>query len=104
MTIELTENKDILASVCQLKTRPICVGFAAETENHIENAKVKLKNKMCDAIVLNDVSKTGIGLNSNDNEVHLITKNLSEKIEKNTKQIIAEKIIDKLANNFFQSS
>ena len=104
MTIELTENKDILASVCQLETRPICVGFAAETENHIENAKVKLKNKMCDAIVLNDVSKTGIGLNSNDNEVHLITKNLSEKIEKNTKQIIAEKIIDKLANNFFKSS
>ena len=104
MTIELTENKDVLASVCQLETRPICVGFAAETENHIENAKVKLKNKMCDAIVLNDVSKTGIGLNSNDNEVHLITKNLSEKIEKNTKQIIAEKIIDKLANNFFQSS
>ncbi len=101
MTIELTENKDILASVCQLETRPICVGFAAETENHIENAKVKLKNKMCDAIVLNDVSKTGIGLNSNDNEVHLITKNLSEKIEKNTKQIIAEKIIDKLGNNFF---
>ena len=104
MTIELTENKDILASVCQLETRPICIGFAAETENHIENAKVKLKNKMCDAIVLNDVSKTGIGLNSNDNEVHLITKNLSEKIEKNTKQIIAEKIIDKLANNFFKSS
>ena len=104
MTIELTENKDILASVCQLETRPICVGFAAETENHIENAKVKLKNKMCDAIVLNDVSKTGIGLNSNDNEVHLISKNLSEKIEKNTKQIIAEKIIDKLANNFFLSS
>ena len=104
MTIELTKNKDILASVCQLETRPICIGFAAETENHIENAKVKLKNKMCDAIVLNDVSKAGIGLNSNDNEVHLITKNLSEKIEKNTKQIIAEKIIDKLANNFFQSS
>ena len=104
MTIELTENKDILASVCQLKTRPICIGFAAETENHIENAKVKLQNKMCDAIVLNDVSKAEIGLNSNDNEVHLITKNLSEKIEKNTKQIIAEKIIDKLANNFFKSS
>ena len=104
MAIELTENKDILASVCQLEEKPICIGFAAETENHIENAKVKLQNKMCDAIVLNDVSKTGIGLNSNDNEVHLITKNLSEKIEKNTKQIIAEKIIDKLANNFFQSS
>jgi len=104
MAIELTENKDILASVCQLEEKPICVGFAAETENHIENAKIKLEKKMCDAIVLNDVSKVGIGLNSNDNEVHLITKNKIEKIEKNNKQIIAEKIIDKLANNFFIAS
>ena len=104
MAIELTENKDILASVCQLEKKPICVGFAAETENHIENAKIKLEKKMCDAIVLNDVSKVGIGLNSNDNEVHLITKNKIEKIEKNNKQIIAEKIIDKLANNFFIAS
>ena len=104
MAIELTENKDILASVCQLEKKPICVGFAAETENHIENAKIKLEKKMCDAIVLNDVSKLGIGLNSNDNEVHLITKNKIEKIEKNNKQIIAEKIIDKLANNFFIAS
>ena len=104
MAIELTENKDILASVCQLEKKPICVGFAAETENHFENAKIKLEKKMCDAIVLNDVSKVGIGLNSNDNEVHLITKNKIEKIEKNNKQIIAEKIIDKLANNFFIAS
>ena len=104
MAIELTENKDILASVCQLEEKPICIGFAAETENHIENAKIKLEKKMCDAIVLNDVSKVGIGLNSNDNEVHLITKNKIEKIEKNNKQIIAEKIIDKLANNFFIAS
>ena len=104
MAIELTENKDILASVCQLEKKPICIGFAAETENHIENAKIKLKKKMCDAIVMNDVSKIGIGLNSNDNEVHLITKDKIEKIEKNNKQIIAEKIIDKLANNFFIAS
>ncbi len=104
MAIELTDNKDILASVCQLEEKPICIGFAAETENHIENAKIKLEKKMCDAIVLNDVSKVGIGLNSNDNEVHLITKNKIEKIEKNNKQIIAEKIIDKLANNFFIAS
>lgn len=104
MAIELTKNKDILASVCQLEEKPICIGFAAETENHIENAKIKLEKKMCDAIVLNDVSKVGIGLNSNDNEVHLITKNKIEKIEKNNKQIIAEKIIDKLANNFFIAS
>ena len=104
MTIELIENKDILASVCQLEKKPICIGFAAETENHIENAKIKLKKKKCDAILLNDVSQEEIGLNSNENEVHLITKNKTEKIEKNTKQVIAEKIINKLANSFFISS
>ena len=104
MIIKLTENKDILASVCRLNKKPICIGFAAETENHIENAKIKLKKKMCDAIVLNDVSNAGIGLNSNDNEVHLITRNKNEKIEQNTKQIIAENIINKLADYFFTSS
>ena len=104
MTIELIENKDILASVCQLEKKPICIGFAAETKNHIKNARIKLMKKQCDAIILNDVSKSEIGLNSNDNEVHFITKNKSEIIEKNTKQIIAEKIINKLANYFFKSS
>ena len=104
MTIELTENKDILASVCQLQRKPICIGFAAETENHIGNAKIKLKKKMCDAIVLNDVSKAGIGLNSDYNEVYLITRNKNEKIEQNSKQIIAENIINKLADYFFTSS
>ncbi|MEC7595975.1 MAG: bifunctional phosphopantothenoylcysteine decarboxylase/phosphopantothenate--cysteine ligase CoaBC [Pseudomonadota bacterium] len=101
MTIELTENKDILASVCQLHKKPICIGFAAETENLIENAKNKLKTKKCDVIILNDISQSEIGLNSDENEVHFITGNNCEKIEKNSKQIIAEKIINKIANYFF---
>ena len=104
MTIELIRNRDILASVCQLKKKPICIGFAAETENHIINAKNKLIKKQCDAIILNDISQTEIGLNADENEVHLITKNRTKKIEKNTKQIVAEKIIDELVNNFFNPS
>ena len=47
MTIELIENKDILASVCQLNKKPICIGFAAETENLIENAKSKTCKQAC---------------------------------------------------------
>ena len=101
MTIELTENIDILASVCRLNKKPICIGFAAETENFISNAKAKLKSKMCEAIILNDISQSGIGLNSNENEVHFITKENCEKIEKNSKQIIAEKIIEKITNYYF---
>ena len=100
-SIQLTENKDILASVCKLKDKPICIGFAAETENLIANAKHKLKIKKCDAIILNDVSNSEIGLKSDENEVHFISEKNSEKIDKNSKQIIAEIIINKIAKYFF---
>ena len=100
-SIQLTENKDILASVCKLKDKPICIGFAAETENLISNAKHKLKNKKCDAIILNDISNSEIGLKSDKNEVHFISEKNSEKIDKNSKQIIAEIIINKIAKYFF---
>lgn len=101
VTIELTENKDILASVSQLSKRPICIGFAAESENFISNARAKLESKACEAIILNDISQNEIGLNSDENEVHFITKEHCEKIEKNSKQIIAEKIIEKITNYYF---
>ena len=100
-TIELVANKDILSDVCQLKEKPICVGFAAETENYLNNANQKLKNKKCNAIILNDISNSEIGLKSDDNEVYFITGNGSEKINKNSKQIIAEKIVKKITEEFF---
>ena len=100
-TIELVANKDILSDVCQLKDKPICIGFAAETENYLNNANQKLKNKNCDAIILNDVSNSEIGLKSDDNEVYFITGNRSEKINKNSKQIVAEKIVKKITEEFF---
>jgi phosphopantothenoylcysteine decarboxylase/phosphopantothenate--cysteine ligase len=100
-TIELVANKDILSDVCQLKDKPICIGFAAETENYLNNANQKLKNKNCDAIILNDVSNSEIGLKSDDNEVYFITGNGSEKINKNSKQIVAEKIVKKITEEFF---
>ena len=100
-SIELTRNKDILESVCKLKNKPICIGFAAETENFIANASAKLEIKKCDAIILNDISNTEIGLNSDENEVHFISLEKTEKIDINSKQIIAEKIIKKVTKYFF---
>ena len=100
-TIELVANKDILSDVCQLKNKPICIGFAAETENYLNNANQKLKNKNCDAIILNDISNSEIGLKSDDNEVYFITKDGSDKINKNSKQIVAEKIVKKITEEFF---
>jgi len=99
--IELIANKDILSDVCQLKDKPICIGFAAETENYIKNANKKLKNKNCDAIILNDVSNSEIGIKSDDNEVYFITKKGSYKINKSSKQIVAEKIIKNITKEFF---
>jgi len=100
-SIELTKNKDILESVCRLKDKPICIGFAAETEDFLANAITKLENKKCDAIILNDISSGEIGLNSDYNEVHFISQEKTEKIDKNSKQIIAEKIIKKVTKYFF---
>jgi len=100
-SIEITKNKDILESVCQLKNKPICIGFAAETENFLANAIAKLENKKCDAIILNDISSSEIGLNSDDNEVHFISQEKTEKIDRSSKQIIAEKIIKKVTKYFF---
>ena len=99
--IELVLNRDILSDVCRLSKKPICIGFAAETENCIKNAKQKLNKKKCDAIILNDVSDPNIGLKSDENEVHFITKNNSEIINKNTKAIIAEKIIKIISKKMF---
>jgi phosphopantothenoylcysteine decarboxylase/phosphopantothenate--cysteine ligase len=97
LSINLIRNPDILANVCQMKNKPICVGFAAETENFLENAKNKLKNKGCDAIILNDVSNSKIGLKSDQNEVFFITNKVCEKIKINSKIIIAQKLVRKIS-------
>ena len=70
-------------------------------ENYLNNANQKLKNKNCNAIILNDISNSEIGLKSDDNEVYFITKDGSEKINKNSKQIVAEKIVKKITEEFF---
>ncbi|MDG2395863.1 bifunctional phosphopantothenoylcysteine decarboxylase/phosphopantothenate--cysteine ligase CoaBC [Candidatus Thioglobus sp.] len=93
LILELTPNKDILSEVCKLDNKPLSIGFAAETQNTLENAKNKLKNKGCDAIILNDVSNTEIGFNKDENQVVFISQNLQENIAKNSKTNVAEKIL-----------
>ncbi|WP_428086164.1 bifunctional phosphopantothenoylcysteine decarboxylase/phosphopantothenate--cysteine ligase CoaBC [Candidatus Thioglobus sp.] len=93
LILALTRNQDILADVCKLNNKPLCIGFSAETQNALENAKNKLKNKACDAIILNDVANAEIGFNSDENEVIFISKNQQQNIAKNSKIKIAEKIL-----------
>ena len=97
LILELVENQDILKSVSELDERPYVVGFAAETNDLIENAKTKFKNKGLDLVVANDVSDTSIGFDSDDNAVTLITKRRNLAIEKESKRKIAKKIIKLIA-------
>jgi len=97
ITIELVKNPDILKEICTISSKAVIVGFCAESENLIENAKIKIKNKGCDYIVANDISRKDIGFNSDENEVYIIDKNLNiNHIEKNTKENIAVKILEKI--------
>ena len=91
--LRLQENQDILKSVSELEQRPYVVGFAAETDNLLENAEKKLKNKELDLIVANDVSNKEIGFDSNDNEVTLITRTEQQLIPKQNKRKISKKIV-----------
>ena len=103
LSLNLEKNLDILEFLGKNnKNRPrIVVGFAAETENVIENSKKKLKDKYCDLIVANDVSKKNSGFSVDYNKVAIISKNGKiENIPRNKKSfianIIAKKIVHKL--------
>ena len=104
--IKLEKNLDILEYLCKTnKNRPkIVIGFSAETENLIINSKKKIKEKYCDLIIANDVSKKDIGFNSDYNSVTIIDKlGKTQSINKNKKSFIANEIakiiLDKLLMN-----
>ena len=90
--IVLTENTESKKNL-----PPLIVGFCAESEHLLENAKLKIKTKGCDFIIANDISRKDIGFNSNENEVYIVDKNLNiNHIEKDTKDNIAKKILENI--------
>jgi phosphopantothenoylcysteine decarboxylase / phosphopantothenate---cysteine ligase len=97
----LTENPDILATVARHAQRPaLLVGFAAETDDVIANARAKLARKGCDWIVANDVSpQTGI-MGGEVNEVHLVTRAGVEDWPRMTKEAAAEALVDRIVLHF----
>jgi phosphopantothenoylcysteine decarboxylase/phosphopantothenate--cysteine ligase len=77
--LQLVENPDILATISKLRDKrpPLVIGFAAETEHLIENAKAKLARKGCDWIVANDVSPASGVMGGDRNTVHLLTRDIN---------------------------
>jgi phosphopantothenoylcysteine decarboxylase/phosphopantothenate--cysteine ligase len=96
MTIELEPTADILTEVARRKTTQIVVGFAAETENVLENARKKLASKSLDAIVVNDVSREGIGFDSDRNAVTIISQSEVVEVPETSKWEVAHRVLDQV--------
>ncbi len=97
LTLELEPTNDILAEVVELR-RPgmLIVGFAAETENVIVHGRDKLLRKGADAIVLNDVSREGIGFDSDRNAVTFLTRDKAIDLPEMPKRQLADRILEEM--------
>ena len=101
-TIGLVENPDILATIAHRKSgRPhLVIGFAAETDNVIANAKAKLARKGCDWILANDVSpETGI-MGGDSNTIHVVTADGVESWPPQSKDDVARALVARIADAF----
>lgn len=95
ITLTLVKNPDILKEISSIKKSQIVVGFCAESENLIENAKEKIAKKGCDYLIANDISRKDIGFSSDYNEVTILDKNGNmTKIERADKATVARKIFE----------
>lgn len=103
-TIELEKTKDILASLGVIKKNQFLIGFALETENEIENAKLKIQKKNLDLIVLNSLQDEGAGFKKATNKVTFIDKDFKiEPMELKSKESVAVDILEKVISHFLKS-
>jgi len=96
MSLELEPTADILSELARQKTSQILVGFAAETENVLENARQKLASRSLDAIVVNDVSREGTGFDSDRNAVTIITHHEVVEVPETSKWDVAQRVLDQV--------
>jgi len=96
MTLELEATPDILKEISLRKQSQIVVGFAAETENVLENARQKLAAKHLDAIVVNDVSHEGVGFDSDRNAATILTHDEVVEVPETTKWEVAQRVLDQI--------
>jgi phosphopantothenoylcysteine decarboxylase/phosphopantothenate--cysteine ligase len=97
MSLELEPTTDILAEIAA-KKQPgqLVIGFAAETQDVLENARKKLTSKSLDAIVVNDVSREGIGFDSDRNAVTILTHDELVEVPETTKWEVAQRVLDQV--------
>jgi phosphopantothenoylcysteine decarboxylase/phosphopantothenate--cysteine ligase len=97
LIIELEKTEDILASLGKIKQNQFLIGFALETENEIENAKLKIQKKNLDLIVLNSLQDEGAGFGKATNKITFIDKDfIVEPMDLKTKELVANDIMNKV--------
>ena len=102
MTLNLVKNPDILKNLCELKkksknNKTVIVGFCAESEELLKNAKEKISKKGCDFLIANDISKKDSGFSSDYNEIYIIDKKQNiEHIDRSLKTVIAKKVLERV--------
>lgn len=100
-SIELEKTKDILASLGEIKKNQFLIGFALETENEIENAKLKIQKKNLDLIVLNSLQDEGAGFGKPTNKITFIDKHFNiEPMELKSKEAVAVDILNKVITHY----
>jgi phosphopantothenoylcysteine decarboxylase/phosphopantothenate--cysteine ligase len=97
LLLKLTQGVDILAEIGADRKSEILVGFAAETEDVVENARAKLQRKNLDYIVANDVSAADVGIGAEENAVTILARDgSSRRVARAAKRQIAEAILDEI--------
>jgi phosphopantothenoylcysteine decarboxylase/phosphopantothenate--cysteine ligase len=97
MTLELAPTEDILGEVTrQRRPGQLIVGFAAETQNSMENGRAKLLRKGADAMVVNDVSREGVGIDADNNAATFLTASTSIEMPEMPKRKLADRILDEI--------
>lgn len=100
-TIEMEKTKDILASLGAEKKQQFLIGFALETQNEIENAKLKIQKKNLNLIVLNSLNDKGAGFGGTTNKVTFIDKDFNiEEFPLKTKEEVARDIVNKITEHY----
>jgi phosphopantothenoylcysteine decarboxylase/phosphopantothenate--cysteine ligase len=98
-SLELAPTRDILSAIASGPRSFLAVGFAAETNDMAENAQKKLREKNCDMIIANDISRAESGMESDENEVEIFFRNGErKKISRAPKKIIARELVKIISN------
>ncbi len=104
LSLELEPTADILAELAVRRASQVLVGFAAETENVLENARAKLRSKGADVIVVNDVSRRGVGFDSDRNAVTILSAGGEVEVPETSKWEVAHRVLDAVVRLRLQRS